>query len=173
MPKPKTAMDICFRGPVRRRHRTVARVVALDGQDDKVSTGHPEIRFEAIGAQQAAVRKILRGNNRANGAEQEGIAASAQLAGQNGRLDDEQRRRDGGEKTDGAQRISEEGAGEVNQERDERGLVNVSPLQVVGARHVVEFVAEISVAVIEVDVEEKLGEGDGPDQGHARRKTEQ
>ena len=48
----------------------------------------------------------------------------------------------------------------------ERRLVDVSPLQVVAARHVVKFIAKIAVAVVEVDVEEQLGEGDGPNYSH-------
>jgi hypothetical protein len=38
---------------------------------------------------------------------------------------------------------------------------------VVGAREVVELVAEVSVAVVEVDVEEQLGESDGNNHQHA------
>src|SRR5690348_9227083 len=55
------------------------------------------------------------------------------------------------------------------QKRDERRLVNVSPAEMVAARHVVELVPEIAVAVIEVDVQEELRESDGPDDGHGGR----
>jgi hypothetical protein len=34
----------------------VARIVALDSEDDEVGAAHPEIRFEAVGAEQASVR---------------------------------------------------------------------------------------------------------------------
>jgi len=37
----------------------------------------------------------------------------------------------------------------------------------IAARHVVELVAEISVAIVEVDVKDELGQGDGPYDSHA------
>jgi hypothetical protein len=46
-------------------------------------------------------------------------------------------------------------------------LVDVSPREVVGACEVVELVAEVSVAVVEVDVEEQLSECDGDNYQHA------
>src|SRR4029077_1866231 len=57
----------------------------------------------------------------------------------------------------------------MDQKRDERRLVKVSPAEMVAARHVVELVAEIAVPVIEVDVQDEFGYGDGPDEGHAGR----
>ena len=38
----------------------VARVVTLDREDGEVGAAHPEIGFEAVGAEQAAVGEILR-----------------------------------------------------------------------------------------------------------------
>jgi hypothetical protein len=41
---------------------------------------------------------------------------------------------------------------------------------VIAAGYVVKLVAEISVAIVEINVEEQIGEGDDPDQGHPGRK---
>ncbi len=57
----------------------------------------------------------------------------------------------------------------MNQERNERRLIDVSPLQVVAAGNVVELVAEVTVAVVEVNMEYKIGQRNGPDHRHAIR----
>ena len=69
----------------------VAGIVALDSQHREVSAAHPQVGFEAVGGEQAAVGKILRGYDSASGAEQQGEAASAKLAGEDGGLDDQKR----------------------------------------------------------------------------------
>jgi hypothetical protein len=66
----------------------VARVVALDGEDGEVGATHPEVGFEAVGAEQAAVGKILGRDDGGDGAEKQGVAASAELAGKNSGLYD-------------------------------------------------------------------------------------
>jgi len=53
----------------------------FDGEDREVSAAHPEVRFEAVGAEQAAVGEILGCDNDGDGAEKQGEAASAELAG--------------------------------------------------------------------------------------------
>lgn len=55
----------------------------------------------------------------------------------------------------------------MNQEWDERRLVDISPGEVIAADDVIELVAKVAVAVVEVDVEEQLCEADGPDDGYA------
>jgi hypothetical protein len=54
----------------------------------------------------------------------------------------------------------------MNKKWDQRRLVDVSPLQMVAARHVIELVAKIAITVIEVNVKEEFGESDRPDQNH-------
>ena len=46
-------------------------------------------------------------------------------------------------------------AADVDEKRNQRRLIDVSPTQVIAARHVVELIAEVAVAVVEVDVEEE------------------
>jgi len=55
----------------------------------------------------------------------------------------------------------------MNQEWNQRRLIHIAPAQVVAARHVIEFIAKVSVAIVEVDMEEQLGESDKPDKRHA------
>src|SRR5215469_16478537 len=55
----------------------------------------------------------------------------------------------------------------MREEGNQRRLVDVSPLQVLAARHVIELIAEVAVAVVEVEVKDEFGERDGPDDGHA------
>ena len=145
----------------------IPRVFFLDGENGEVGAAHPEVGFEAVRAKQAPVRQILRHDDCADGAQEYRVAASAEFAGENRGLHHQQGRCQRGDETNAAQRVSQHGAADVNQERDERRLIDISPGQVVAAGHVVELVAEISVAVIEVTVEQQLGQGDGPDYGHA------
>src|SRR5205814_7712971 len=83
-----------------------------------------------------------------------------------GSLHHEQRRGQRREEADGAQGIAEHGARNVDQERNERRLIYVSPTEVIAARNVIEFVAKISVAVVEINVEQQLGERYQPDYDH-------
>ena len=41
----------------------------------------------------------------------------------------------------------------------------------IAAGDVVKFIAKVAIAIIEVDMKKKFGEGDGPDESHAGRKT--
>lgn len=66
-------------------------------------------------------------------------------------------------------RIAEHGPADMNEEWNQRRLVNVAPGEVVAAGDVVEFVAEVAVPVIEINVEQEIGAGNGPDEHHARR----
>jgi hypothetical protein len=58
----------------------------------------------------------------------------------------------------------------MSQERDQRRLVNITPAQVVATGDIVEFVAEISIAIVEVDVKKKLGKSNGTNDRHSVRK---
>ena len=78
--------------------------------------------------------------------------------------------RKSGNEADAAQGISEGGAANVDEKGDEWRLIDVSPTEMITARNVIEFVSEIAIAVVEVDVKEEFGEGDGPDDGHSGRK---
>src|SRR6202041_1847404 len=134
---------------------------ALDGEDGEISATHPQIGFEAVGTEQASVGKILRCNEDGDGAEEEREAASAEFEGEDGRLHYEKRRSQRGNEANAPERISEDSAADVNQERNEWRLVDVSPGEGIAAGNVVEFIAKEAVAIFEGDVEEKLGEGDG------------
>jgi hypothetical protein len=67
----------------------------------------------------------------------------------------------------GAVRIAQDGAADVDEKWNQWGLVDVPPRQVIAAGNVIELVAEVAVAVVVVDVKDKLGEGEEPDEGHA------
>ncbi len=82
-------------------------------------------------------------------------------------MHDEKRRGQGGDEANAAEGVSEHGAVDVDEKGDERGLVNIAPGEVIAAGNVVELVAEVAVAVVEVDMEEQLGECDEPDDQHA------
>src|SRR5216684_2974812 len=148
----------------------VAWSVALNREHGEVGAAHPKIGFEAVCAKQTSIGKILRCDKDGDCAQKQGEAASAKFAGKEGGLYDKERRREGGDETNGAQRVSEHSAANVDEERNQRRLVNVSPGEVITARNVVELIAKISVAVVEVDVEEEVGQGDGEDNHHAAGK---
>jgi len=135
----------------------VPRIIPLDGQNGEVSAAHPQIGFKAVGAEQTAVRKILRHDDGADGAEQHGEAASTEFPGQDGRLHYQQRRCQGRDEANAAQRVAQHGPAKMDQEGNERRLVDISPLQVVAARHVIELIAKVAVAVVEVNMEQQLG----------------
>ena len=145
----------------------VAWLIALDGEEGEVGAAHPEVGFETIRTEQTAVRKILGCDKRADSAEEEGVAAPAELAGDGGGLHDQQGRRQSGDEADAAQRVAKHGAADVGQERDERGLVDVSPGKVITTGHVIELVAKVSVAIVEVDMKQHICQGNGPDDRHA------
>ena len=146
----------------------IARLVALDGEDGKVGAAHPKIRFEAVGAEQAGIRQILRRDHDGDRAEQQGEAASAKLAGEYGGLDYQKRGRQRGDETNAAERIPEYGTAHVSQEWNEWRLVDISPGKVIAARHVIELVAKVAVAVVEVNMEEEFGKRDRPDDRHTK-----
>ena len=100
---------------------------ALDGEDGKISATHPQIGFEAVGAEQASIGKILWGNEDGDSAEEKREAASTEFAGEDGGLHHEKGRSQRGDKTNAAERVSEDSAADVNQKRDEWWLVDVSP----------------------------------------------
>src|SRR5260221_14342830 len=58
----------------------------------------------------------------------------------------------------------------MNEERDERRLIDVSPGEVVAAGHVIKLVTKISVSVVEIDVKAKLRDSNRPDPSHCREK---
>jgi hypothetical protein len=95
------------------------------------------------------------------------MALRSRAKGRHGGLHQEKERRQGWDEADDAKRIPEYCSANVDQKWNEGWLVDVSPGQMIPAGDVVELVAKISVAVVEVDVEQKFGEGDGPDDRHA------
>ena len=109
----------------------------------------------------------MRCDERANSTEEDGITATAEFAGNCGRLHDQQGRGERGDKANAAQGVAKHGAADMDQEWDERGLVNVSPGEVIAAGHVIELVAKVAIAVVEVNVEEQFDQGDRPNQCHA------
>jgi hypothetical protein len=85
-----------------------------------VRAREPQRRLETVGAEQAGVRKILRGERDADGREQHGEAASAEFAREPRGLDDQQRRCQCRNEADRAQRIAEQRAFEKGHERSQR-----------------------------------------------------
>jgi len=139
----------------------------LDSEDGEIGAAHPEVGFEAVGAEQASVGEVLRCNDDGDCAEKQGEAAPAELAGYDSGLHNEQRRCQRRDEADAAEGVSQYGAVHVDEKGYERGLVNIAPGKVIAAGNVVEFIAEVTVAVVEIDVEEKPGECDEPDDHHA------
>ena len=105
----------------------IAGTVALDGEDGEIGAAHPEIGFEAVGAEQASVGKILWRYDDGDRAEEQGEAASAELAGDDGGLHYEERRSQRRDETNAAEGVSQDGAVDVDEKRNERGLVNIAP----------------------------------------------
>src|SRR5207302_8213126 len=55
----------------------------------------------------------------------------------------------------------------VDQERNERRLIDISPGQVIATGHVIKFIAKITVAVVEIQMKQKFSQRDGANDGHA------
>ncbi len=64
----------------------VAGIVAFDGENREVSATHPQVGFEAVRAQQAAVREVLWCDQYRDCAEKESEAPAAEFAGDHGSL---------------------------------------------------------------------------------------
>src|SRR5260370_35628096 len=60
--------------------------VAVDGENREVSATHPQIGFEAVGAQKAAVREVLRCDQYRDCAEKQSEAATSEFARDHGSL---------------------------------------------------------------------------------------
>ena len=89
MPKPKDGNGVFFFHPNAgddAEPEPVAGIVTLDGEDGEIGAAHPEVGFEAVGAEQASVGEILRRDDCRDCAEEQGEAASAELAGEDGGL---------------------------------------------------------------------------------------
>src|SRR5215469_13577600 len=56
----------------------------------------------------------------------------------------------------------------MDEKRNEGRLIDVPPGEVIAAGDVVKFIAEIAVPIIEVEMNEELGQGYGPNDRHAR-----
>src|SRR5205814_9813914 len=76
-------------------------------------------------------------------------------------------RRECREEANGTQRVTKEFRADTREKWNQRRLVNISPGQVTTTSDVIEFVAEISVTIVKVEVKEQFGHGDGPDKRHA------
>ncbi len=74
-----------------------------------------------------------------------------------------------GNEANAAERISEDGAVDADEKWDERRLVDVAPAEVIAASNVIELIAKVAIAVVEIDVKD-FGESDGPDDCHAAGK---
>ena len=109
-------------------------------------------------------------DQRSHRAQQQGETLAAQFACDRGRLHNQQRRRQRWNESNAAERVAEHRATDAHEKRYEGRLVDITPGKVIAAGHVVEFVAEISVTIIEIDVEEQIGDGDGPNRSHASGK---
>jgi hypothetical protein len=79
---------------------------ALDGEDGEIGTTHPQIGFEAVGAEQDSIGKILWRDEDGDSAQEERETASAEFAGEDGRLHCEKRRSQRGNETNAPERIS-------------------------------------------------------------------
>ena len=145
----------------------VARIVALDGENREIGATHPQIRFETVGSQQAAVGEVLRRDHDRHRAEQKGESPSAKFAGENRGLHHQKRRRQRRDKAHAAQRVSQHRTADVDQEGNERWLVDIPPGEVISAGHVIKLVAEVAIAIVEVAVKEQFGQSNGQNHPHA------
>ena len=100
-------------------------------------------------------------------AEQKGESPSAKFARKDRSLYDQKRGRQRRDKANTAQRVSQHRAADVDQEWNQRRLVDISPCQVISAGHVVKFVAEVAITIVEVAMKEQFGEGDSQNDRHA------
>ena len=146
----------------------ITGIVALNSEDDKVSATHPEIGFKAIGSEQTAVRKILWRNNNRNRAEKQCKTSASEFARQHGGLNHQKGRGERGNEANGAEGISQHCSADVDEKRNERRLVDIAPGQMIAARDVIELVAKVAVAIVEIDVEEQFGQGNRYCDAHAR-----
>jgi hypothetical protein len=94
----------------------------------------------------------LRSDDDGDGAEEQGEAASPELAGEDSGFDYQQRRCQSRDEANGAERVTEHGTTDVSQEGNQRRLVDVSPGKVIAAGDVIELVPKVAVAVVEIDV---------------------
>ncbi len=151
--------------------KPIPRIVSFDGENREVGAAHPQIGFEAVGTEQACVGQILWRDDDGDGAEQQGEAPSAEFTSQESRLHHQQGRSQCRNKSNAAQRVSQDGAADVNQKGNERRLIHIAPGQVVATIHVVKLIPEIAIAVVEIAMKQEFCQRNGNDDEHAIRQV--
>src|SRR5437773_1252517 len=69
-----------------------------------------------------------------------------------------------------AKRVTQQEPGDLDEERYHRRLIHIAPSQMVPTSQVVEFVAEVTILIVEIEVQQEVQEGENQDDGHAIRK---
>src|SRR5437016_11304379 len=65
---------------------------------------------------------------------------------------------------------SQQEPGDLDEERYHRRLIHIAPGQMVPTSQVIEFVAEVTILIVEIEVQQEVQEGENQDDGHAIRK---
>src|SRR6267378_3954465 len=138
----------------------ISRIVALDRQHCKINATHPEQWLEAIGAHDAAVVEIDgHSDERQRGKhhrEPPATEFSSHHCGQNDRSRGCQRRYE----PNTPKRVTQHEPGDLDEERHQGRMIHVTPGQMVPAGHVIEFVAEVTILIVEVEMQQEVREGE-------------
>ena len=107
---------------------------------------HPEERLKRVHGKKAIHGQVNRTEENHNGSKQLGETPAAQFADHPRGEQNLGRGRERREKTQGEQRISQEASCEPEDRRDERGVIDIAPGQMLAAGGIIQLVTKIAVA---------------------------
>src|SRR5437016_2792658 len=148
----------------------VARVVALDRQESEINAAHPQQRLEAIGGHDAAVVEIDGYSDERQSGEHNGEPPATDFSRDHSRQNDRSRGCQRRNNPNTAKRVTQQEPGDLDEERYHRRLIHIAPGQMVPTSQVIEFVAEVTILIVEIEVQQEVQEGENQDDGHAIRK---
>jgi hypothetical protein len=130
----------------RPEHEPERRAPAVEEAHQHVHGAEPEDDVEGVHREDVADGEVQGGDERAEGREELAVTAGTQAACEELGEQHDRRTGEGGEETDAEDRVAEQEPGAAQEERAERRVVDVPPVQVLAARDVVQLVAVQPVA---------------------------
>src|SRR5215471_19682548 len=123
-----------------------ARATAVEDTQNRGGRGHPEERLERVHGEKAIEGEIDGGDKHAESGEKLSKPAATQFLGDPGGNKHFGTGSQGWQEAKGVKRIAEKSTAQTRKSGSQGRMINIAPGQMLAARRVVEFVAEIPVA---------------------------
>ncbi len=138
-------------------------VAGFHDADHQPGAAHPEQRLEGVHGEQVIDSENTRRHQGREGGEALGKSLAAEFAGDQGGEGHLARSGHGGQETDRRKRVAQERPHDPGDQRNQRRLVHVTPIQMPAAGQVIQLVDEIAVMPSGVQVDQKLAGGEAKD----------